>query len=228
MYRLGRGTKKPKKRFVWLFVLLVLLAGLGVAGVFFFHVIYESEEEFTLPKPIVHEYAQPDDGMQVVEQTGFRMKLPKDWEFRGHDTDRYNLYRWRSSAETGGNRELYVYVDTFPAEQAFNRIVPVYVDSNRIIVSGPISDNCTTFTDPHDTATTKTMPAKWQGANFLCDIANAPRNVVGVAVVNKQTPGVELTGATGGRRTYMFVYIDATIQPDHEVLDAALASFEVK
>lgn len=232
MYRLGRGRKKSRKRFVWLAILLLFIAGLLGAGIFLLQVIQNSEEEFTPPKPIVHEYAPPDDGLQTIEQTGFSMKLPKDWTLMERSTERYNFYKFRSSEAEGGQRHLYVYVDSFPQDQAFNRILPVYVDSNRIIVSGPMSDNCTSFTGPQGQGRPPTdppvLPAKWQGASFLCDMANYVRNVIGVAVVDKQAPGVELVGATGGRRTYFFVYVDATINPEHKILDDALASFQVK
>lgn len=233
MYRLGRRSKKKAKKNLWVVILIFLL--IPVVGVAFFllRVVKDSDTKPTTPLAITREYAaEQTDDRKTFDQDDFTIKLPSDWLLKDHMTTPYNMYSWQASKKGADNRWLEIYVDSTPQEKAFNRMLPVSIDGNKIIVTGSVSDNCTAFTGPqgpdHAPASgVDTLPAKWQGVDFQCDMANYTRNLVGVGTADTQT-AIKLAGVKTGAHTFFFVYIDHNISPDYQILEDALASIEVK
>lgn len=231
MYRLGRHSKRKAKKHIWLLILVLLLVPFGAGGYFLFRLSQDGDVKPTTPLAITREYAVEEvDDRKVFDQDGFMIKLPQDWILKGHNTEPYNIYSFQATKKNADQRTLEVYVDRFDSEKAFNRLLPVSVDNNKIIVTGSVSENCVAFTGAQPNAPDPTvawLPAKWQGVDFRCDMANRVRNLVGVGMTGEKV-GVPLTGARTGSRTFFFVYIDHSINPDYQILEDTLASLEVK
>lgn len=231
MYRLGRHSKKKAKKHLWLVILAVLLVPFAAGGYFIVKLMKDGETKPTTPLAITREYAVEEvDDRKVFDQDGFSIKLPPDWIMKGHNTRPHNIYAFKATKKNADQRTLEVFVDRFDAEKAFNRLLPVSVEGNKIIVTGSVSENCVTFTGAQpNTPDPKVswLPAKWQGVDFRCDMANRVRNVVGVGTPGGK-PGITLSGPRTGSHTFFFVYIDHNINPDYQILEDALASLEVK
>lgn len=230
MYRLGRRSKRKAKRHIWVVILVLLLVPLGAGGYFLFRIFQDGDEKPTTPMAITREYAVEEvDDRKVFEQDGFRVKLPPDWILKGHNATPYNIYSFQATKKNADQRTFEIFIDRFDAEKNFNRLLPVSVDGNKIIVTGSVSENCVTFTGAQPSTPSPGvawLPAKWQGVDFRCDMANRVRNLVGVGTAGGKV-GITLTGPKSGTHTFFFVYIDHNINPDYQILEDALASLEV-
>lgn len=230
MYRLGRRSKKKTKRKVWVAILLVLIA-LGAAVAYFAVIILsEPDEEITTTQAITREYAPPQgEDTKNFNQDMFSVTLPSDWVLKGHNEVPNNIYSYQATKKNADNRWLEIYVDRVPTGVAFNRLLPVIIENNKIVVTGSVSENCIEFTGPQGNprgAGVAALPAKWQGVDFLCDMSNYTRNVVGVGTIASKH-NVILSGPTAGQHTFYFKYIDHNISPDYQILEKALESITV-
>lgn len=231
MYRLGRHSKRKAKKHIWFVFLFLLLVPFGAGGYLLFRLNQEGDTKPTTPLAITREYAVEEvDDRKVFDQDGFMIKLPPDWVMKGHNTEPYNIYSFQATKKNADQRTLEVYIDRFDTEKAFNRLLPVSTDSNKIVVTGSVSENCAAFTGAQPSTpdpSVEWLPAKWQGVDFRCDMANRTRNVIGVGTVGGKI-GVPLTGGRSGTRTFFFVYIDHSINPDYQIFEDALASLELQ
>lgn len=230
MYRIGRQSKKKAKRKVWVGILLILLAAIGTTGFFAYKILSEPDETITTTQAITREYAPPQgEDTKEFNQGVFAITLPSDWVLKGHNETPYNMYSYQATKKNADNRWLEVYIDRVPSDVAFNRLLPVIIEDNKIVVTGSVSENCVEFTGPRDNpaaAGVAMLPAKWQGVDFMCDMSNYTRNVVGVGTVATRH-NVTLTGPTSGKHVFYFKYIDHNISPDYQILEKALESLAV-
>lgn len=229
MYRIGRKDKKHTKRKVWLIILIfLLLCGAGIAYVAYL-ILSEDTEVITTNKSITREYAPPQgEDIKEFSQDAFTVTLPADWVFKGSNNTVHNVFSYQATKKNADNRTLEIYVDNVPTDKALNRMLPVFIEENRIKVTGSVSDNCVEYTgvnnvDPQ-TTTQPTIASKWQGVEFRCDVANRSRNLVGVGNTTTGT-NIILNSSSGAKRTFYFLYIDHNINPDYEILEDALESF---
>lgn len=230
MYRLGRRSKKHRKKYVWILILFILLTVVGIAAFFLLRLVAQDVPEPTTPQAITRQYAPPEsENTKEFEQDPFLVTLPSDWRFVGHNTEPHNIYKFQASKKNADNRWLEVYIDQVP-NKALNRLMPIMVEDNKITVVGSVSENCTAFTgtqQANQQNATGILPAKWQGIEFLCDIGNNTRNLVGTGTIGTNT-NIKLATPAGAQRTIQFVYIDHNIRPDYQIFEDALASFSLK
>ena len=124
-----------------------------------------------------------DSNLQTFRRGTFSIDLPAGWQFTAKQQDIYTIYHFRSALPgEQGNRLLDVYEDSNLPSFAINRMVPVAATESGGLTaeSGQVSDNCSAYTTGATTGrATVGQLAKWQGIEFLCDMANPQRNVVG-------------------------------------------------
>ena len=229
MYRLGRrGHAKAKKR-TWRIVVFVIAALLLIGGVVAFWVLRGLQQAPTVPQAVTREFADTRENTdRTFEQAGFSINLPADWVVR-EEAGPLGRYAWQATEKGADNRWLEVYTAGVPDNLAVNRLLPVTVEGGKIIVSGTVSDNCSTFGTQGVTPETRNQSnivTKWQGIEFLCDMANYTRNVVGVGTADTQNR-VLVTNEVGTQRTFIFVYTDHNIHPNYQILENALKSVTV-
>ncbi|HEY1835416.1 MAG TPA: hypothetical protein VGG13_01190 [Candidatus Saccharimonadales bacterium] len=223
-YRFGKRQLSHRKRYaVLLFVLIVLIAG----GIFAAKHYFTSDTVISSPPPAVVSRVTATYGSTKRFNEGiFTISLPADWVFVSHQTAASNIYTWHNTA--GGDpgvEQLQIYVDTIPANLGVNRVLPVQGNGNRVIPT-EVSDNCADFTGDKVPGLPAT-PAKWDNINFLCDLANYERDVVGTSSSDGINV-VKLTGVTTGRHNLFFAYTDNGSTPDFTIFTNAIQSFRLK
>lgn len=230
MYRIGRRSKKKAKRKVWVAILFILFVVVGSIGFFMFKILSEPDETVTTTQAITREYAPPQgEDTKEFKQDVYTITLPSDWVLKGHNETPHNLYSYQATKKNADNRWLEVYVDRVPTDVAFNRLLPVIIENNKVVVTGSVSENCIEFTGPQGNPTAAGVPAlaaKWQGVDFMCDMSNYTRNVVGVGTIASRH-NITLAGPAAGQHVFYFKYIDHNISPDYQILEKALESLTV-
>lgn len=154
----------------------------------------------------------------------FQINLPKDWKQVTTPTANA-AYSWRGATKDNSARALDIYIDNIPANFAVNRMLPLTANGAGVQATGGVSNNCSTFTLANTTnPQTGIAPSKWDGIDFLCDMANYVRDVVGTS----SAEGVNVLSVTGpsGTHKYFFVYTDHSGEPSYDTFTAALQSFQ--
>ncbi len=226
MYQDGKRIISHHKRHVVLvwFVIIILLAG---AGCYIF-VKYFMKSDTSIsapPAPAVSHVIAGDEKTKKFDEGSFTINLPLDWKFISHQSAVYNIYTWHNTKKNPGVEQLQVYVDTIPSDLGVNRVLPVQGSGNQIVAT-TVSDNCANFTGDKVPGSTRT-PAKWANVNFLCDLGNYVRDVVGTSSSDGVNV-VKLTGPTTGTHALFFAYTDNGPTPDFTIFTDAVQSFRLK
>lgn len=168
----------------------------------------------------------------TLDHEYFTMEFPSDWKEVGHYSGaNERSVTWQATKYREDNRYLKIYVDIIPKTYAINRMLPLTPRGNTFAV-GDISNNCSTFTkggtpDAGDAQFVSADNAKWQGVDFICDLAQVTDNEVGTSSLEGINTA-SLTGPAKGKHSYFFVYTDHNIQANNSILYNALRSFKAK
>lgn len=224
MYRLGeRLNRKKRKRYLMAVILMaILLISLVTA-----YIVYQISHT----KTTLHQSAGtvvrvdiPNSATVNYDEGLFSVSLPKTWQQISQPSSLYHIYSWRTLSTN--SQTLDIYQDTIPTNFAVNRELAIQSEGNHLSIIGLVSDNCASFTKPTSNMVTGT-PAKWQGVNFLCDLANYERDVVGTGS-SDGINSIGLTSNLNGLHHFFFVYINNTINPDFTTFYQILNSFNLK
>lgn len=222
-YRLGkRPVSHRKRRIVLLFVVVILV----VAGVIAAKNYFKAGTTIGAPPaPVVTSVIDANAPNKLFDEGSFTIKLPSDWKFVSHQTAGYNIYSWHNTKTNPGVEQLQIYLDTIPTSLGVNRVLPVQANGNQLVPT-TVSDNCSTFTGNKVPGPPST-PAKWEGVNFLCDLGNYERDVVGTSSTNGINV-VKLVGPTTGAHNLFFAYTDNGPTPDFTIFTSVLQTFRLK
>jgi hypothetical protein len=231
MYRAQRRVTNRKKSTPFFLVLGVIVI---LGGVYFF--IQRDVANSTKIKAndqTINGYYNGGtaSGHLTVDESTFGLTLPDDWiEIARDSKTNPTMIQWRGTKKGGESRDLKIYIDKIPETLAVNKVMPITLAGNKISV-GDVSDNCINFNTVkyNPKSTTKIIeqaPGVWQNANFICDLGNYVRNVVGTAVVGGSYKATFKSKA-GKDINFFFVYTDHTTTPDYQILIDTLTSFEV-
>lgn len=223
-YHLGIAPHRRHKGVVLLVASLVCVA----AGIF----LYKALHLTTAPQTIITHQGSgktmaynPSATARVrIQKPSFTIELPAGW------TESQNLpesvypanYIFKSvSAEA---RQLAIYIDRTPDTMALNKVVAVASDGSRLTYD-TVSDNCAEYTRPSiNSPDSGRAHAKWRGVEFICDLGNYQRNVVGTAS-QEGINQVTITAGNGTKHTVFMVYTDNGASPDYTVFYNMLGSF---
>jgi len=222
MYQLGRSTHHSHK--IAAALLFLVICGV-VFGIVWLIRMLQPENTVTQSQPQTTHVSVPSAKTKTVKGDHFSIDLPVKWKAEKVNSI-YNLYSWRGTKDDAP-RKIDVYVDTIPKTMAFNRLLPVKADNNRLLLAGDISENCSNFTDRKNTdRRTGAAPAKWSGINFYCDMANYLRNVVGTG----SEDGINVVKVKGASGTHKFLiaYTDHSAEADFNIFTDALATFQAR
>jgi hypothetical protein len=226
MYQEGKRIISHHKRHVvliWFVIIIILLAAAGFYAAT--HYLKADTNISKPPKPSVSTVVGQDGATKTFNEPGFTLALPKDWKYTGRSKDIYEAYTWENGKDDPGVRRLDVYIDNIPRTMGVNRLMPLQANGNKVSV-GNLSDNCASFTGDKVPGNINT-PAKWDGVDFLCDLANYERNVSGTSSAGNINE-VTLTGPATGRHSVFFTYTDNSAEPDYNIFTGALQSFKLK
>lgn len=228
VYQHQLHAHKPRRRLrkQWLIVAAAILVAAGVGyGLY----SLQPETQINNAAPATSS-VKKEANLQTFRRGTFSIDLPPGWQFTAKQQDLYTIYHFRSALPgEQGNRLLDVYEDSNLPNFAINRIVPVAATEAGGLTaeSGQVSDNCTAYT----TGATSNRPtvgqiAKWQGIEFLCDMANPQRNVVGTGSKDGLNT-VKVADPGGLPHRYFLVYTDNNAKPDYSIFIAAINSFKL-
>jgi hypothetical protein len=223
MYRLGHQIRH---RYRWYIVTLLLIIVLAFIGIVIFHHGLKTDTSLSQSKVITQYYsAVGTDTMHVTEAT-FSVYLPAGWKTASDIGSPNKVYSWQG---TGGDvdRRIDIYIDSLPTNLAVNRLLPVQASNDQLETIGPVSDNCTDFTTPTaQSSTTGTVAAKWDGVNFICDVANYERDVVAIGST-EGVNAVTMTGPSAGSHNVLLVYTDNSADADYSIFTSIVESFQI-
>jgi hypothetical protein len=209
----------------WGILSVLVLTGLVIGGLQFL----KPETQISSAKKVTKTLST-ETATQTFTKGTFSIDLPKGWQFTSKQQDIYTIYHFKSAlAGEDGNRMLDVYEDSSLPNFAVNRMIPVTATEQGGLTTDAslVSDNCSAYTTGTTTARKEIgQIARWQGIDFMCDMANTLRNTVGsgskdgINTVVLQTP-------TSRPHRYFFAYTDNNIRPDYNIFANALNSFEL-
>lgn len=229
MYQLGQPQivkKRHPKRWV---AIIVCLIGVAAGGWWFAHTHLKTNTSITQSAPVTTRVTSTNGSTQHYDKGDFGVDLPSSWQPIGRPPGPYHTFAWESTGtaqnETG-NQVITVYEDTIPANYAVNRAVIVQAETDHIIPQGTASDNCATFTQNiAPKANQISVPAKWQGVDFLCDQGTTQRDNLGTSSTDGINTVVLKSLGSGRTHKYFFTYTDYQINPDYSVFYNFLNSF---
>jgi hypothetical protein len=219
-YHVDRSSRRRRLLRRAIFVVVVVAV---IVGAFFLNTQLHSDTTINQGQPTVTKVDIAEPKTKTVTEPTFKIDLPENWK-AGEPADHAD-YHWDGTDKLSIGRALDIYVDSVPSDMAFNRLLPLEAQDDRIVPVGDISENCVNFTDDATIQpSTLTAPSKWAGVNFICDMGNKFRNVIGISSaegLNYVTVG----GARGSHR-YTFVYTDHGARPSESVFLAMIRSFQ--
>lgn len=224
MYQYDKRTHKHaklKRRATWLGVLVLFSAVVyGVA-----QLRITPEQQIKNSPSLSKAYNAASSKKQQFAKTEFTFTSTSEWKEysvqQGQFTPRY-LFK-----DVSKSRILEIYIDNPPEQLGVNRVI--VVDSvDGALLHDVVSDNCTTFTDSSKkNPQTGIGVAKWQEIEFLCDMGNAARAVVGT-ISDDGKNMVSVTAATGKVYKVFIAYTDNNINPDYNVFYDILGSLKFR
>lgn len=225
MYQQGHRRRTHRRLYGSLTVGLILVVAAAVVGAHYFlrantHITGSPAQDFQVTVP-------SDNTARFTEST-FSIALPTDWKATHVNETPQPTYSWENTTGNKGVETLDVFVDDVPTNFAINSVLPIEANGTKLVLAGEVSDNCTSFTGGASTSTADGYTAaKWDGVNFLCDVANYERDVVGTSSP-QEINTVTVTGPSTGTHKYFFVYTDNSAEPDYTIFTDALQSFKAR
>ena len=207
---------------------LALAGALVIGGVFAARNILQPHTSITQSPGVTRFVGASSSSTQHVAKSIFTLDLPAGWTAASPPNTPYTIYSWQGGLDTLDTaRRLDVYIDRLPVNLAVNRLLPVQATDDRLDAVSETSDNCSNFTDKAAaSATTGAAPSKWAGVNFLCDMGNYERDVVGIGSA-EGINSVTLIGPTAGAHHVFMTYTDNSANPDFTIFLAIVRSFRL-
>lgn len=225
MYQVGKREHKHRKfwkRFGWLVGLLVVAA--GIYGLM--HLRLEPKQNVHNSPPVSKAYDVSSAKKVHIDKPILTMDLPAGWtEAKLPASPTAPAYEFRSKSQDA--QVLDIYIDNPPPLFGINRAIAVSVSGSGLQYES-VSENCTSYTDITKRGPTGGIaPAKWQGMDFYCDVANYARAVVGT-VSHDGINYLSVTTPTQGVHKIFITYTDNNISPDYSTLYDILNSVQFK
>jgi hypothetical protein len=228
MYRVGNRKRSHRKRTVWVVSILFCLLIIVIGGSIIAKQTLKPDTVIKQSAAVVSVVSVAKQATQTFDSGIFTIQLPKGWQAVAGEKQPYNIFRFEGGIGTPDEQLLEIYQDTIPQNFAVNEVLAVSSAGARLAPIGVASDNCADFTKSTSAvAGPGGTPAKWSGMNFLCDLSNTERGVVGTSSLGGINT-VTLKGPTAGAHAFFFCYTDTSIAPDYTAFYNALGSFRLK
>lgn len=221
------GTRRKRKRIMWSLMALSVLV-IGLAGGLFVQRLLHAKTTLNQSAAVVTKVKASAVPIKTYDEAAFTIDLPSDWKVGERSTAPYNVYRWQGTSKSHNTTTLEIYQDTIPVNFVVNHVLAVIANGDQVTADGEISDNCANFTkDTSVTPGVYGVHGKWQGVDFLCDLSNTARNVVGTSST-EGINSVSVKGPTNSSHKFFFTFTDHSLSSDYAPFYNALLSFRVK
>ena len=225
MYRLGKQAhrhRRGQRIAIGVFVLLI------IAGLLYWlaHLRISPTQQIKNSPSVSTAYNASETAKVNINKPEFTMELPAGW------TERQVIAsptgpRYTFASPSSQSQVLDFYIDNPPTGMALNRAIVVDAQGNGLAYDR-VSDNCITFTDPKNkNAQTGHAPARWQEIDFICDMSNFSRALVGT-ISKDGINQVAVAGEAIGNRKVFISYTDNSISPNYGTLYDILGSIKFK
>lgn len=170
-----------------------------------------------------------DNKVKRHELPNFSIEIPANWQLAPREPGPFQSYTWKISDRGTDGQKIEIFEDSIPPAYAVNRALIVAGEGENLSINGEASDNCTAYTRGVATGPNNpTVIAKWQGTEFLCDLTNTGRNIVGTSSSDGVNKVILRSNGSGQRHTYFFVYSATSLNPSYEVFYNALRSLKMQ
>ncbi len=219
-----REHRHTKARRNGVIALVLLLIALIIYAIYTLSVT--PRQDIRNAPPLSKQYNAAGNKKITIDKPLFTLELPQGWvEIPEGKTAAAPTYSFR--APQGQSQYFDMYIDTIPATMALNRAIVVSPQGSGVSYDR-VSENCTTFTDSaQKNPSTGYAPARWQGADFICDMGNFARALVGT-VSTEGINRVTVTGSANGPHQLFIAFTDNNINPNYTTLYDLLASLNFK
>jgi len=225
MYRLGKQIHKYRRiqRFV---IVLLLVLFFSVLIVWLMRLRIAPAATIRNDTPVSKNYTTSQTAKVTINKPEFKMELPGGWTERKVIASPTGP-RYTFAAPTGESKLFDIYIDNPPMNFAINKAI-VVASQGTGLTHEYVSENCVNFTDPKSkNLQTGFAPARWQEIDFICDMANASRQVVGT-ISHDGKNQVNVTGTSGVTHKVFMTYTDNDITPSYSVFYDILGSLQFK
>jgi hypothetical protein len=208
VYKVGEQQEKPKRRhrkLFWLIIFLIILL-LFIWGFIFIRnhlkpdtVLHQSQAKVTK--------VTLDQKTKTYNEPDFSIDIPVKWQPIARPPGPYQSYTWQTSSGGSNGQQLVVYEDSIPGNIAVNRVLIISAEGDHIATNGVASDNCFQYTISGAARLGEFgAPAKWQGVNFICDVSNQARDVIGTSSTDGVNQVIMKSQSTGASHKFFFTY----------------------
>lgn len=226
MYRLGKQTDKHRRgrRIIIGAVGIVLFGAISYA---LMNLRIAPEQQIRNASPVSKGYTATQTAKVSIDKPLFKLELPAGWKEIPTDNNSPTAPRHSFRGPERDAQFFDLYIDNPPVNMVVNRAVVVSGQGDGLAYDN-VSENCITFTDSSlKNPQTGQAPAKWQTTNFICDMANSARAVVGTMSTDGMNQ-VTVTGPTVGAHKLFIAYTDNNISPNYSTLYDILGSLHFK
>lgn len=206
-----------------LLIVSLLLFGLIIYALF--HIRITPKQDIQNSPPVSTNYNATEAAKVAVDKPELKMELPSGWrEISYAKSPTAPRYGFKSPSAQAQQLELYI--DNPPVNMAVNKVIAVSASDNGIGFDA-VSENCTTFTGQASQGKTGGVPAKWRGLDFICDVGNYQRAVVGIISKDGMNQ-LKITGPAIGEHKFFLTYTDNNNNPDYSIFANILKSIRFK
>ncbi|MDB5170797.1 MAG: hypothetical protein JWO35_491 [Candidatus Saccharibacteria bacterium] len=228
VYKAGkRDTKKKRRKALWLFVLLVVI---GLAGTGYIFVRDALKPQTVLKQSkATQKKVTYETKTKHYELPDFTIDIPIAWTPVARPAGPYQSFTWQTSEHGTNGQSIEIFEDTIPPNFGFNRALIVSGQSDHLNIEGTASDNCSKYTKKQTTMVNQfSAVAKWQGVDFLCDLSNVQRDVIGTSSTDGINTVILKSPSTGAAHKFLFSYTNHGTNPDYTVFYEAIQSFRMQ
>lgn len=191
------------------------------------HLRLTPEQNIRNAAPVSNNYKSGTGAKVPVDKKLFTMVLPSGWHEASTDkklaiTPTYTFDSPQVQAQT-----MDIYIDKLPTSMAVNKAIVVSTQGDGLAYDS-VSDNCTNFTEASlKNPKTGDASARWQTINFLCDMSNPDRAVVGT-MSTEGINQVTVVGPTVGAHKLFITFTDNNINPNYSSFYEILQTLHFK
>lgn len=216
-YRRARRRMIVTAVFVFFIALFYFLSNLQITP----------EQNITNDQTIVKPYDAAMAKLVPIDKPLFKLELPEGWTETKPDASMVPAPQYVFVSNPKDQQILRLYVDNVPSAMGINKALTVSARSDTLDHDS-VSENCVNYTElSKKDVRTGLAPAKWQNIDFLCDVGNPQRPLVG-AVSADGMNYVKLTGPTVGEHKLFIVYGDYSINPNYTTFYDILNTLHMK
>lgn len=228
-YKANKRPKTRKYRRIRRLIIFLVLVALIFAGYLIIKDMLKPQTVIKQSKSTERKITYNEAKVKRYELPDFTIDIPASWTQVARPTGPYQVYGWQTS-EAGTNGQLIeVYEDTIPPNYGYNRALIVSGQDDHLNVEGTASDNCEKYTKKQaSTPGQISSIAKWQGVDFLCDLGNTSRDVIGTSSTDGVNIVILKNTSTGAAHKFLFSYTNHGLNSDYNVFYQALRSFKTQ